>query len=165
MNKLMNKLKSIGPMVMIVGATLCVGDVLADDLQALETHMQEVRKKAKQKRDSAIGVMLDMTTEQAKAFRPLMQEYDKELAKLGKSERELVREFNGIFGKLTAESAEAIGQKFFDLERKRLELQQNYLKRISDDVSPVIAVQFIQLQRQFETELAMERMKYSPLAE
>jgi hypothetical protein len=161
----MNKLKPFGPVVMIMAATLCVGDVLADDLQALETHMQEVRKKAKQKRDSAIGVMLNMTADQAKAFRPLMQEYDKELSKLGKRERGFVREFSETFGKLTAESAEALGQKFFELQRERLELQQRYLKRISDAVSPVIAVQFIQLQRQFETELAMERMKYSPLAE
>ena len=127
--------------------------------------MREVRKKAKQKRDSAIGVMMNMTAEQAKAFRPLQQEYDKELTKLGKSERDLVREFSEVYDKLTAETAEAIGQKFFDLEREHLELQQKYLKRISDAVSPVVAVQFIQLQRQFETELAMERMKYSPLAE
>ena len=63
------------------------------------------------------------------------------------------------------EGVSELGQKFFDLEREHLELQQKYLKRISDAVSPVIAVQFIQLQRQFETELAMERMKYSPLAE
>jgi hypothetical protein len=161
----MNKLKPVGPMVIIMAATFCVGDVLADDLRAMETHMQEVRNKAKQKRDSAIGVMLDMTAEQAENFRPLVQEYDKELSKLGKRERGFVREFSERFGKLTSESAEAIGQKFFDLQRERLELQQNYLKQISDGVSPVIAVQFIQLQRQFETEVAMERMKYSPLAE
>ena len=163
----MNKLKSIAMMVMVVvvAATLCIGNALADDLQALESHMQQARKKAIQKRDSAIAVMLNMTPEQAKAFRPLQQEYDKELKQLGKSERQVVREFSEIYDKLTAESAEAIGQKFFDLEREHLELQQKYLKRISDAVSPVIAVQFIQLQRQFETELAMERMKYSPLAE
>ena len=122
----MKKLWSVGSTVMVLTATLCIGDALAQhDAQMAETHMREVRKKAKQKRDSAMGVLLKMTDEQAKAFRPLQQEYDKELKKLGKSERELGREFGEIHDKLTAESAEAIGQKFFDLERKRLELQQN----------------------------------------
>jgi hypothetical protein len=47
----------------------------------------------------------------------------------------------------------------------RLEIQQSYLTQVYEEVSPVIAVQFIQLQRRFETELETERMKYSPIAE
>lgn len=161
----MNRFRYVGPLVAVaVAATFCFDAPAQEDAQALETHMRSVRKKAEQKRDSAMSVMLQMSPEQAKIFQPLQKEYDKELKKLGKSERALVREFTEIHDQLTAESAESIGQRFFELERQRLELQQTYLKRISDEVSPVIAVQYIQLQRQFETELTMERMKYSPLA-
>ena len=137
----------------------------SSDTQAIDDHMRGVRKKVVQKRDSALNTLLEMNDEQAKAFWPLQRQYDKDLKKLGKKERELVSEFSEIFDKLTQDSASSIAERFFDLEQERLALQQKYFEQISTDVSPVVAVQFIQLQRRFETELQIERMKYSPLAE
>ena len=132
---------------------------------ALETHMKQVRAKIVQKRDSALNTILQLNDEQAKAFWPLQKAYDKELQRLGKLDRDLVRQFGEIYDKLDATNSADIAARFFDLERDRLALQQEYFEKISDQVSPVIAVQFIQLQRQFEIELMLERMKYSPLAE
>ena len=84
---------------------------------------------------------------------------------LGKKDRALVRDFSEVFDKLTKDSAATMAERFFDLEQERLALQQKYFEQISAGVSPVVAVQFIQLQRRFETELEVERMKYSPIAE
>jgi len=150
----------------IVSLVLLAGPALAQsDAAAFDAHMSKVRKKVIQKRDSALNTLLEMNAEQDKAFWPLQRAYDKELNKLGKKDRALLREFSDVFDKLTAETARDISTRFFDLGRQRLELQQKYLEQISEEVSPVVAVQFIQLQRRFETELAMERMKYSPIAE
>jgi uncharacterized coiled-coil protein SlyX len=135
------------------------------DAAALESHMRTVRKKVKEKRNSAMDALLTLDADQAKVFRPLQQGYDKELEALGKRDRGLIREFTDAFGNLDAATAESIGKKFFDLERDRLALQEKYLKLMSEQVSPVVAVQFIQLQRRFEAQLETERMKYSPLAE
>ena len=104
------------------------------------------------------------TVSAAAAFWPLQKSYDADLGKLSKAEQNLSREFRQSFGKLTAETASVIAERFFNLERERLSLQQSYFQRISESVSPVIAVQFIQLQRQFETELRMEQLKAAPLA-
>jgi hypothetical protein len=112
-----------------------------------------------------MSTLLDMSPEQIKVFRPLQQSYDRDLKALGKKQQALTKEFGKIFDKLTAETAAGIAEKFFELEGERLALQQKYFKQISDEVSPVVAVQFTQLQRRFETEIDMERMKYSPLAE
>jgi hypothetical protein len=135
------------------------------DAQAFEDHMRQSRKKALEKRDSALSTLLDMSKEQSKIFRPVQQSYDRDLKALGKKQQALTREFGKIFDKLTADTASGIAEKFFELQRERLAIQQKYFKQISDEVSPVIAVQFTQLQRRFETEIDMERMKYSPLAE
>ena len=75
------------------------------DLQALEDHMREFRGKVVQKRDSALNVLLEMTDEQAKAFWPLQKAYDKELKKLGKSERSVMVDFAKVFDALTADAA------------------------------------------------------------
>jgi hypothetical protein len=105
-----------------------------------------------------------MNEQQAAAFRPLQKSYDESWKKLGEEDRKLFREFNEKLGKLTAESASSIADRVFNLERQRLTLQQTYFRKISDSVSPVIAAQFLQIQRQFETELQMAQMKATPLA-
>ena len=135
------------------------------DAQALEDYMREVRRKVIQKRDSAVETLIQLTDEQQESFRPIQKEYDKELKQLGKKERKLIGDFSDVYDNLDAPTAQEIGGRFFDLRRERLALQEKYMQRLSDDVSPVVAVQFIQLQRGFEAELELERMKYSPLAE
>jgi hypothetical protein len=135
------------------------------DIDALEDHMKKVRAELVGKRDSALRALLVMTEEQDSVFRPLQQEYDRELKKLGKASRDMIREFGKVYDTLNARSAAEIAQRFFDLERDRLALQEKYYQRIADDVSPVIAVQFIQLQRRFEARYEVERQKYSPIAE
>jgi hypothetical protein len=152
-------------MVLVVIATILAPPAGAQsDTEAVEARMDEIRRTITQKRDSALSVLLELSEEQAAAFWPLQQSYDADLGKLSKAEQKLSREFRQSFGKLTAETASDIAERFFNLERERLSLQQSYFQRISESVTPVIAVQFIQLQRQFETELRMEQLKASPLA-
>jgi len=135
------------------------------DIEALEDNMRQFRRKVMQRRDSAVSTLIELTDAQRKSFRPIQKEYDKEMKQLGKEERMLTREFAEIYDRLNAGTAEDIGRRFFELQRGRLGIQEKYLKRISDEISPVAAVLFIQLQRRFEAELESERMKYSPLAE
>jgi Spy/CpxP family protein refolding chaperone len=158
------KRKSICILTSFLLATASLAPVLAQ-ADALEDHMRQVRRKVVEKRDSAMGTLIELTDEQEDRFRPIQKEYDKELKQLGKKDRALIREFAEVYDKLDASTAEGIGKRFFELQRERLEIQERYLRRISDEVSPVVAVLFIQLQRRFEAQLETERMKYSPLAE
>jgi len=135
------------------------------DIEALEDNMRQLRRKVMERRDSAVNTLIELTDEQKKSFRPIQKEYDKEMKQLGKEERVLLREFAEIYDRLDAGTAEDIGERFFELQRQGLGIQEKYLKRISDEISPVVAVLFIQLQRRFEAEIDSERMKYSPLAE
>jgi len=151
--------------VCLVSIVLAAPAVAQWDAQAFEDHMRQSSKKALEKRDSALSTLLTLTDDQKKAFRPLQKGYDKDLKALGKKRRDLMREFSQVHDKLGAATAEDLGRRFFDLERESLQLQQKYLESISAEVSPVAAVLFIQLQRRFETEVSLERMKYSPLAE
>ncbi len=162
----MIRVRSVCSPAVLALITFCIGSVHAQsDAEALETHMRAFRAKVIQKRDSSLRVLLDLTDEQEKTFRPLLKGYDKELKTLDKMDRKLIREFAGVYDNLTAETAADLSKRFFDLRRERLALQEKYLKQISDEVSPATAVLFIQLQRRFEAQLESERMKYSPLAE
>ena len=151
--------------VCLVSIVLAAPAAAQGDLQALEDHMKQARRKALEKRNSALSVLLTLTDEQNKAFRPLQQAYDKDLQKLGKKQLEMMREFSKVYDKLDAATAEKMGRAYFDIGREHLALQEKYLNSISTAVSPVAAVLFIQLQARYETQLEVERMKYSPLAE
>ena len=162
----MTRIQSFAIAAAMVFAVICAGSAWAQqDTQALEDHMRAYRAKVSQKRDSALRTLLQLSDEKAKVFWPLQKAYDKELKALAKRDRALIRDFAKVHDKLTEESASDIGQRFFDLERERLALQEKYLKLVSQQVSPVTAVLYIQLQRRFEAQLETERMKYSPLAE
>ncbi len=162
----MTRIQPFGILAAVARAGIFAGTALAQqNTQAVEDHMRAYRAKVLQKRDSAMTTLLDLSDDQNKAFRPLQKGYDKELKALAKRDRALLRDFGTVYDKLTAESASDIGRRFFDLKRERLALQEKYLNQISEQVSPVTAVLFIQLQRRFETQLETERMKYSPLAE
>jgi len=161
-----SKFKSFRVLIVFLAATAFLGQPRAQsDSMALEEHMRQVQRKVAEKRNSAIDTILVMTDEQNDAFRPLQKAYDKEMKQLAKQDRALIREFSEVFDKLNARSATEMGKRLFDLERERLAIQEKYLEQITDAVSPVIAVQFIQLQRRFEAQLESERMKYAPLAE
>ena len=163
----MNKQKALLMLIVFLAATALSGLLLAqtDDALALEDHMRQVRRKIDEKRNSAIGTILEMTDEQSKVFRPLQKAYGKEIKQVDKKGRDLLRDFSESYDKLNAQSAAEIGKRYFGLKRERLEIQEKYMKQISDEISPVVAVQFIQLERRFDAQLEVERMKYSPLAE
>jgi Spy/CpxP family protein refolding chaperone len=162
----MKKLELACALAALLFSVAFANPVLAQtDTTAMEDHLRQVQRKVKQKRDSAVSTLIELTDEQEKVFRSIQKDYDKDQKQLAKKDRALIREFAEIHDQLDAESASSLGQRFFDLRRERLEVQERYLKRLSDEISPVAAVLFIQLQRRFEAEIEMERMKYLPLAE
>ena len=136
-----------------------------DDALALEDHMRQVKRKVNEKRNSAFSTIMQMTDEQSKSFRSLQKAYAKEFKQLEKKGQQLSREFSEVFDKLTDQLAADLGKRLFGLDKEKLELQEKYLKQISEEISPVIAVQFIQLERRFESQIENEFMKYAPLAE
>jgi hypothetical protein len=74
-----------------------------------------------------------------------------ESAEMVKGRQELLREFGEKHATLTPVTAHELAERFFTQEKGRVELQRKYYRLMADKVSPVIAVQFLQVQRQFET--------------
>ncbi len=101
----MNKHKALLMLIVFLAATALPGLLLAqtDDALALEDHMRQVRRKIDEKRNSAIGTILQMTDEQSKAFRPLQKAYGKEIKQIDKKGRDLLRDFSESYDKLNAQ--------------------------------------------------------------
>lgn len=166
------KLGSIGTIALLAGLALPALNptplqAQAQDAaaaQTLEQYLKAVRGDLIARRDSALHALLQMNEAEAEKFWPLQKEYDKEAQQLGKARLSLLREYQEIYDKLTPETAAALADKFFKLHDERDALRRKYFKRMSEEVSIVVAVQFLQLQGQFETMGDLKLATYVPLA-
>jgi len=149
--------------VALGGATL-QAQAPAGQAQSLEELFKVTRGELKARRDSALSTLVQLEGEESKKFRPLVQEYDAEMAKLGEARLALMTEFGKASDKLTPDQARSFADRFFKLEDERSAVRRKYYDRIAQEISPVVAVQFMQLQRQFETMGDLKLASVAPLA-
>ena len=164
----MKKLVSLAAMILLFGGTIALAqsdDDSADaEVQALDSYVQMVKGDLKAKRDSALRTLLVMTEEQRAVFDPLKQRYDEERGALRESQLALMRKFMAIHDQLTLESSAALADQFFALDEEVIQLRRKYFKLMSEQIGAVTAVQFLQLQGQFETMADLKLATAAPLA-
>jgi hypothetical protein len=92
--------------------------------------------------------VLKLTPEEGEKFWPIYREYEKELATITSRRLDLIREFlsRSESGKLTDKDATEIVSRWFPNLEDRTAVWKKYHKKISKAVSPVRAVQFLQLE-------------------
>jgi hypothetical protein len=134
------------------------------EAQAIEELVKATRGDLRKRRDSAVNTLVTLEGDQAKRFRPLQRAYDEELRAILDERLEIAKEFVEIHNKLTPETARPIAERFFKAEEARLALHRKYFQKMSDEVSVVAAIQFLQLQSQFETMYDMQVASAAPLA-
>jgi len=155
--------------MLIAIATLLVGGTFAfaqseSEMQVLEQYVQMVKGDLTAKRDSAMKTLLELNEEESAAFWPLLKQYDKESKAINKKRRAMLEEFLGVYDKLTPAKAEELANIAFELDDERNALRKKYFKTISGEISAVVAVQFLQLQSQFETMGDIKLATAMPLA-
>jgi hypothetical protein len=167
-----NKFKLIGLGLLVTGAAmtwLLVQPARADqepqvEVQTLEEYFKVVRGDLIARRDSALRALVQVGEQEGQAFWSLQKAYDVELSKIGEKRRALMRDYWQSHDKLTAEQATDLAEQSLALDDERNALRRKYFRRISEEVSPIVAVQFLQLQRQFEIMADLKVATYAPLA-
>ena len=95
-----------------------------------------------------INQVMRLSSEESAKFWPIYHDYEEELFDLGDQRVEMTRTFVGALNARTLDDAAAakLTDQWFDFETKRLELLQNYQKRIASELSPLRAAQFTQIE-------------------
>jgi hypothetical protein len=132
--------------------------------EVLEKYLSAVGEDLGARRDSALLALLELDEEEKKVFLPLLKAYDEELSALFDARFEVLQEFSAIHDKLNAEKANELAERALDLSDKRTVLHRKYFRLMAEKVSPVVAVQFLQLQGQFETMADLKLATNVPLA-
>jgi len=169
-----NKIKILGLGVLLFGTALALFSVQPAQAgeqaqtqtqdQLLEEYFEVLRGDLTMRRDSALRALIQLKEGEAEPFWALQKAYDAELSEIGEKRLELARKYAAHHDKLTAEQATGLAQKFLALDDERNALRRKYFDKIAADVSPIVAVQFLQLQRQFETMADLKVATNAPLA-
>jgi len=167
-----NKFKLLGLGLLVIGtalACLVAQPARAEEetqaqVQTLEEYFKVMRGDLTARRDSALRVLVQLNEDEAGPFWALQKAYDAELAQISEKRLALMRKYGEHHETLTDEQATGLAEKFLALDDERTALRRKYLKQISADVSPIVAVQFLQLQRQFETMADLKVATHAPLA-
>jgi hypothetical protein len=132
--------------------------------EILRQYVETARGDLRAKRNSALEVMIDLDADEAEVFWPIKQEYDKDSQAYWEARLALVKEYAGMHESLTTETANDLARRVFELEARRTELRRTYFKRLSAEVSTVVAVQFLQVQSQFDSMADLKLATIVPLA-
>jgi hypothetical protein len=97
-------------------------------------------------------------------FWPITKEYDKEMKALREQRLDMLKSFTAVRDKLTPETANQLAERALSLADQRNEVRRKYFKIMSDKVSPTAAMQFLQLESQFETMADLKLATAVPLA-
>ena len=150
------------PLVFVIPTVLAQDS--AAETKVLEDYFKVVKGDLTAKRDSALRTLVQLSEDEAKAFWPLVETYDDEMAQQRKQRRAVIEEFLGVYDKLTPEQAQKLADRALDLDVARNEVRRKYFKLMAREVSPVVAAQFLQLQGQFETMGDLKLAAAMPLA-
>ena len=132
--------------------------------QALEDHLKAARGDIYQRRDSAVRTLIKLEGDQAKTFAQLMAQYDAELKKVGEARGALLREYAKVYKNPTPDQAKDMALRSIKLDEDRNNLRRKYFELMAEKVSVLVAGQFLQLERQFETLMDVQTQAIVPLA-
>jgi hypothetical protein len=136
----------------------------AVDEASVDKHFEEVTRDMILRRDSAMRALIELTEAESEAFWSIKGEYDSRLRELFDEEMVLIAEFAESSENLTREIAADMGRRALDLDRRRVDLHEEYFLRMKSEFSPTVAVQWFQLQTYFEYRAHVRLAQGTPLA-
>lgn len=133
-------------------------------MQALEESINLIRGDVSARRESALSTLIRLEGEQASAFRTLKQQYDLDVKKLDQERGALVREYAQVYKTMNKEKAAELAARTLQVDEQRNTMRRKYYDLMAEQVSPIAAVQFLQLQRRFDSMLDMKASTAIPIA-
>jgi hypothetical protein len=114
----------------------------------LHAYVDALRDELSRGKVGIVTDVMNLNAEESKKFWPLYQEYETELFELGDTRVAWIRRYAMAqqAGKLDDREAAELAKAYFDFEGKRVELLRKYHGLVAEELSPVRAAQFTQLE-------------------
>jgi len=116
-----------------------------------EAILEVLRSDIKAERVTLITDMMMFTDEQAEVFWPIYRDMEHETDKLVDQRIALIKEYAENYDSMTDKVAKDIVGKAIKLREKRLSLEKKYYRKFSNDLDPITAAKFYQINRELTT--------------
>jgi hypothetical protein len=116
----------------------------------LYNYLQLLRSEFNSAKVEVINRIMKLSADDAKKFWPIYREYENELAKQAMNRAEFIAEFiqSHKDGSFDNAKARDMGNRWFKVQRARLDLLEKYHGKIEKALSSVQAGQFLQIENQ-----------------
>lgn len=121
------------------------------------------RAELKTRKSALMARAMGLNDQQSEIFWPIYRQYENEVDKLLDQRIDKIRSYAENYESMTDKKADGLAKEFFKLGDERLALRQKYYKSFSSKINPIIAVRFVQVDRQINTLLDFEIMQMVPL--
>jgi hypothetical protein len=131
--------------VMIAGVAASGGRVWAQD-SSIDNDIAVLRADLKADKTQIMTDQMQLNDQEASAFWPIYRQYQSDLDKLSDQKVALIKEYADKYDTMDDKEVQSLAERSFALQKKRIDLRQQYFKKISKAVSPKSAARFVQVE-------------------
>ena len=158
--------KTLMLMVMLAGIVFAQESEQPEQSQQQEMNLNDYLALAKE--DLAVQskklmlVNMQLTEEEGKKYWPIYDGYFAERSKIMDERLAWYKMIAEKYGSMTNEDATNIADTFFDLEEKVNKLEKDTYNKIKDELSSLLAIHFLQIQRQIDNIVKLQMSAQIP---
>ena len=131
-------------------------DKKSDWIELLKSNVQKESK-------NLIKQNLELTSDQAKLFWPIYDEYDQALAEVTNARLQNISDYMLNYKDLDSAKAETLLRKALELDQKKIDIQNNYYEKFILVLPPKVVGKFFQLDQYIELLIQLQRSEKIPL--
>jgi len=131
-------------------------DDRSDWIELLKSNVQKESK-------NLIKQNLELTSEQAKVFWPIYDEYDQALADVTNERLQNISDYMVNYKDLDSTKAESLLRKALELDQKKIDIQNEYYEKFISVLPSTVVGKFFQLDQYIELLIQLQRSENIPL--
>jgi hypothetical protein len=152
-------------LAVLVMLTLVPARLFAQDNSSIDSDIQMLRADLRSDKTKIMADQMQLSDAEGKAFWPIYNEYDTELAKLNDQRVALLKEYASSYNTLTDPQVQSLAQRSFALQKKRVDLREKYFKKMSKALSPKSAARFVQTEERVDMLLNLQLAANLPMVQ
>ena len=114
----------------------------------IQAYIELIRSDVRQQKSQLMGVVMQLSADDAGKFWPIYSEYDTELTKVNNLRSDNIQEYARAYNAMTNDKADQLIKAALDYQRQRSELLGKYYERVKEALGGITAARFVQIEHQ-----------------
>jgi hypothetical protein len=148
---------------LVASVVMCLLAVPAWAQDKPADNMQILRDKLRADKKLVVAEALPLTEAEAKAFWPVYDAYQKDLAGLNDRMIQLIKDYAATYETMNSEAATKLINTYVDIERQRVKLMESYLPKFRKVLPAKAAARYYQIENKIRAVVNYELAQAIPL--